>query len=599
MIKKIDGKYTTAPSKPPRELDASRRDLALTMASLLGAGAFLKGCASPERSEKEDEDNVAERTAELQSSSIVLWFDTYAELRTYIGGTTSASGNIAFGRDLRTGGLFGWSTDTTTADNDATIIVPTKSVRTGCWKRIYSGPLDVRWFGAKGDGNTVDTNAIQNAVNYALIHGDELYFAPGYYVINNTINIGTPIFSNYSFVNRTSKLGALTFVPNSRQYNKTNYRNISLTFAPNAFIVANFSPSEPKPAIAYNLDNFHGTGFVRDLKVIGPSAFVNREFNLDAPTPAANVIGFFSFTGCSQIDKPMVVGLAFGIATATSYWCAIREMTAFSCGDGLNLAEGNAMTVSNATFFNCRRGVVFDGASAKIMQIHTEQVDYDLVIFAADCCTFGPGYLEDSRSSVPVGSTYLTAGAKADDLVTNCVYDNLRIAGLNNSKAGIVMQHNRDVTFINVRTYQRSVTASADSYGTLLNCDDPLSSLDRRSWSSVSQTSHLAVAGSIGTKGTNRRLVGTVWIPYAYDFGSIPAETTILRNLSYTFEVNFTDYSVLFQATTSGSDKIVMAARISLPPASSNNIVVRATNPTNSPVLHNFAGHIIVQLFQA
>ena len=75
------------------------------------------------------------------------------------------------------------------------------------YKRIYHGAVNVKWFGAKGDGNshdigTDDTNAIKNALEIlAKIHqptsltgghlfgGFTLYFPKGKYIINETIKI--------------------------------------------------------------------------------------------------------------------------------------------------------------------------------------------------------------------------------------------------------------------------------------------------------------------------------------------------------------------------------------------------------------------------
>jgi hypothetical protein len=63
--------------------------------------------------------------------------------------------------------------DATSADNGGTVIVDASGRR---WKRIYSGSLDVRVFGAKGDGTTDDAPAIQAAIDYlsTLPKGGEL-----------------------------------------------------------------------------------------------------------------------------------------------------------------------------------------------------------------------------------------------------------------------------------------------------------------------------------------------------------------------------------------------------------------------------------------
>lgn len=70
------------------------------------------------------------------------------------------------------GGLFEYDPASVSSDNDGTIVEPT--VGPGAWLRIYSGEINVQWFGAPGD-STGQTVPIQNAVN-ATPAGGSLYF---------------------------------------------------------------------------------------------------------------------------------------------------------------------------------------------------------------------------------------------------------------------------------------------------------------------------------------------------------------------------------------------------------------------------------------
>lgn len=61
------------------------------------------------------------------------------------------------------GGTFYWDLTSTEADNGGTIIQST-GITTGRWKRVFSGAVNVKWFGAKGDGITDDRQSFIKAL---------------------------------------------------------------------------------------------------------------------------------------------------------------------------------------------------------------------------------------------------------------------------------------------------------------------------------------------------------------------------------------------------------------------------------------------------
>jgi hypothetical protein len=76
------------------------------------------------------------------------------------------------------------STDTTSADNGGTIIVDASGHR---YHRADAGNINVKWFGAKGDGVTNDTAAIQAADTYARSFGGTVFFPGDTYMVSQLV----------------------------------------------------------------------------------------------------------------------------------------------------------------------------------------------------------------------------------------------------------------------------------------------------------------------------------------------------------------------------------------------------------------------------
>ena len=107
--------------------------------------------------------------------------------------TSQTNGDVAFvlgyyGTGDRGGGWFTWQSGTTNADDGGRYLAPESNSATGRWARVFSGEtVNVKMWGAAGDGRRNDTTNIQNAVN--ACHGLtlELLFPYGTYLVTNTI----------------------------------------------------------------------------------------------------------------------------------------------------------------------------------------------------------------------------------------------------------------------------------------------------------------------------------------------------------------------------------------------------------------------------
>lgn len=79
------------------------------------------------------------------------------------------------------GGVFQYSSASAATDNGGTIIAP--NTGTGRWLRVYSDWLNVKWFGATGDGTTNDTSALQASLDAIPAVGGKIIIPAGTYLI--------------------------------------------------------------------------------------------------------------------------------------------------------------------------------------------------------------------------------------------------------------------------------------------------------------------------------------------------------------------------------------------------------------------------------
>jgi hypothetical protein len=117
-------------------------------------------------------------------------FNTYSDL---VAATPSAGDTaLLLGYNAKGdggGGEFYWDS-ASTATPHGSIIVQPGGGGTGRWFRVLGqdGPINVKWFGAAGDGSTPDQTAIDAAIAYCVANNRTLEFPDGTYMHSGAIN---------------------------------------------------------------------------------------------------------------------------------------------------------------------------------------------------------------------------------------------------------------------------------------------------------------------------------------------------------------------------------------------------------------------------
>jgi hypothetical protein len=124
--------------------------------------------------------NTSRNSMDLEARAPSVSLTDYRALRAYSGNASriTISGERTGDGGDGIAGIFARDHgDVSSPDNSGTIIVDDQGSR---WKRIYVGEVNVRWFGAKGDGKTDDTAAFKQCISAAR----KIYLPPGTYLTN-------------------------------------------------------------------------------------------------------------------------------------------------------------------------------------------------------------------------------------------------------------------------------------------------------------------------------------------------------------------------------------------------------------------------------
>lgn len=148
------------------EEDLSRRNLVVNLLGFAAGGLALEalsGCAGG----KPGAEQVAAIQAAASGIAAPYYADTVAELRAMVdelGAVAVLTGYYARGDGG--GGVFYWD-DTPAVDDGGTFLNANgyKGAAAAGWRRLYSGAINVRWFGAIGGSLANDGPGIQNAID--------------------------------------------------------------------------------------------------------------------------------------------------------------------------------------------------------------------------------------------------------------------------------------------------------------------------------------------------------------------------------------------------------------------------------------------------
>jgi hypothetical protein len=135
-------------------------------------------------------DNV---TGSVIGGRAVVIYDTIAEMTAVLKATILDDQQVSVGGYTTVGdgggGIFYWDSASTATVDSGTIFAADEG-GTGRWIRVFTGWVNVKWFGATGDGTTDDQAAVQAAINsFGTSFSGTLFFPSGEYLFGSALSV--------------------------------------------------------------------------------------------------------------------------------------------------------------------------------------------------------------------------------------------------------------------------------------------------------------------------------------------------------------------------------------------------------------------------
>ena len=327
----------------------------------------------------------------------VLTFNTVGDLRLKIGSSKEPSAQTSGYYTAGDGGgnRFYWDGTSSALDNGGTVIKPTFVSGAGRWLAIDAYTINVRQFGAKGNGSRDDTTAIQAAINVS--YGKTLYVPAGSYYINTVTN--SAILSIADSIKIVADFGAAFLYGTAANSSTDVIRVYPQTVADEGVEIEGLwiyekTGSPARDVIRINLDATHGLKKLRISKCLfrAKTGYAVSCFN----STYLNTNGLF-FTDINQCEfiggfysdgHGDTTRIANSVFTGQNRGIEI-EMLPVSAGAGasssLSITNNNITSNGGAIFIRNGRNVMIEGNNIEQLTdfsgnycIQLNYVDYDI-----------------------------------------------------------------------------------------------------------------------------------------------------------------------------------------------------------------------------
>lgn len=450
--------------------------------------------------------------------------------KTLYGYSTNADGG---------GGAFYYDSASVLADNGGTVIKPTAGA--GRWLRPFSRTVNVRQFGATGDGTTTDTNSIQAAVNYAAtLVSSSVYFPAGIYKITAEIVIGSIPQVSISFIGDGSNVSVIKQFTNATNGLNLQFLNVgalqpftaevaALGFQCNGTAGTGLVVSYGDPAVTINHTN---PGLILRDVVVKSTSDANSWANGIDITSAWNCHLTDVFTSGSSHGGTWANlsgdGIAMHGVCVNSHLSNCQSsffLNGFHWSKGAlvvgNFTEG--LFFSNCSFAQNRRGIYIEGDAAQVCS--TIRIQGGLIETRAGIAGIHLLHVNDFG----VSNTLIipeAVGAVVGVLCDNCNYGEVGLVEFFAQLVGVKTVNT--CTFINVSNCVFRGTATQIWFGAATTKSQSRGqNSDQDAWekNDGGATNQILVGRNLGA---NMKLAGPQSIPDSTD--TLPLWDTVIKN---------------------------------------------------------------------